>query len=91
MIAAQQFERAFQFGVQRLGVEPVVHQPTAVAGDLADQLALPADVGIDLLTETFHAHPGVPLAGAATGAGLPGGAWRAPMRWAGEHYADRMG
>src|SRR3990167_8998222 len=29
--------------------------------------------------------------GAVSGAGLPGSAWRAPMRWAGEPYAGRAG
>ncbi len=61
VVGAQQLEGALQAGVHGVRAEPVVRQPAAIARDLAHQLALPGDVGIYLLAETFHAHPGSPL------------------------------
>ena len=60
VVGAQQFEGALQLGLNGVGIEAVVDQPAAIAGDLAHQFALPGHVGGDLLTETFHAHPGSP-------------------------------
>ena len=60
VVGAQQLEGALQLGLNGVGIEAVVDQPAAIAGDLAHQFALPGHVGGDLLTETFHAHPGSP-------------------------------
>ena len=61
MIGTQDLQRAFEFGLNGLGVEPVMFQPATITRDLAHQFAFPGDVSVNLLAETFHAHPGSPL------------------------------
>ena len=61
VIGTQDLQRAFEFGLNGLGVEPIVFQPAAITRDLAHQFAFPGDVGVNLLAETFHAHPSSPL------------------------------
>ena len=67
VVRAQLAQGAFELGLDRRAVQPAALQPAAIAGDFPHQLALPGDVGVDLMAESFHAHPGAP--GRGTGGG----------------------
>ncbi|MCY1351268.1 hypothetical protein D9M69_375300 [compost metagenome] len=69
VVGAQQAQGGVQARLDALGAQSVLHQPAAIAGDLAHQLAFPGHVGPDLLTETFHAHPDSPLDSRPAGRG----------------------
>jgi len=57
VVRAQQAQGALQSSVHRFAGQAVVSQPAAIAGDLADEITLPANVGVHLPVESFHVHP----------------------------------